>query len=89
MVLDNFKGNSFNGCFAVFDGHGGQRAAEFARTKLGTILEEHPALESNVHGSLNQGKSSESMQNKTAFLQSHLESVKAVSVGGAGPQMGA
>ena len=60
MVQDNFKGSTFNGCFAVFDGHGGQRAAEFASTKLGTMLEEHPALESNLHGALKQGKSNES-----------------------------
>mmetsp|Transcript_23113 Transcript_23113/g.30782 ORF Transcript_23113/g.30782 Transcript_23113/m.30782 type:complete len:107 (-) Transcript_23113:1165-1485(-) len=48
MVHENFRGGSYNGCFAVFDGHGGPRAAEFARSKLGSILEEHPALETNI-----------------------------------------
>jgi len=56
MVRDNFKGATHNGCFAVFDGHGGQRAAEFARIRLGDLLEKHPELETNVQGSLKQGK---------------------------------
>ena len=57
MTRENFKGNSFNSCFAVFDGHGGQRAAEFARLHLATMLESHPELETNVMGSIKQGKS--------------------------------
>ena len=56
MVLDNFRGVTSNACFAVFDGHGGQRAAEYARTRLGTMLAEHPTLETNVHANLKQGK---------------------------------
>ena len=39
MVKDQFKGQTFNSCFAVFDGHGGQRAAEFARQRLAPMLE--------------------------------------------------
>ena len=57
MVKENFKGASFNGCFAVFDGHGGQRAAEFARTRLGPMLEATNDIESNTMGSVKQGKS--------------------------------
>ena len=56
MVKDHFKGASFNSCFAVFDGHGGQRAAEFARQRLATMLELHLELEANVMGSITQGK---------------------------------
>ena len=55
-MKDSFKGASFNGCFAVMDGHGGQRAAEFARQRLGDLLEDHAELETNVHGSIKQGK---------------------------------
>ena len=57
MVRENFKGASFNSCFAVFDGHGGQRAAEFARTRLGPMLEASNEIETNVMGSVKQGKS--------------------------------
>ena len=56
MAVDDFKGASWNGCFAVFDGHGGQRAAEFARLHLAPMLEQHPELETNVMGSIKQGK---------------------------------
>ncbi len=52
MVQDNFKGSSFNACFAVLDGHGGQRAAEFARQRLGPLMEDHAELETNVKGSI-------------------------------------
>lgn len=48
MAVDNFKGASWNGCFAVFDGHGGQRAAEFARERLAPMLSEHSELETNT-----------------------------------------
>lgn len=57
MVKDHFRGASFNSCFAVFDGHGGQRAAEFARQRLPVMLEQHEGLETNVMGSISQGKS--------------------------------
>ena len=60
MVKDNFRGATYNSCFAVFDGHGGQRAAEFARQRLPTMLEQHPELETNVIGSITQGKSTNS-----------------------------
>ena len=56
MVRDNFNGASYNGCFAVLDGHGGQRAAEFARIRIASMLESHPEIESNVVGSIKQGK---------------------------------
>ena len=56
MVKDHFRGASYNSCFAVFDGHGGQRAAEFARQRLPIMLEQHPELETNVMGSISQGK---------------------------------
>ena len=56
MVQDNFKGSSYNACFAVLDGHGGQRAAEFARQRLGPLMEDHAELETNVKGSIQQGK---------------------------------
>ena len=68
MVRENFKGASYNGCFAVFDGHGGQRAAEYARSNLSLILDRHPEIESNVVGSLNQGKST---RPETVRAQSH------------------
>ena len=56
MVKDHFRGASHNGCFAVFDGHGGQRAAEYARERLAPMLEAHPNLETNVMGSISDGK---------------------------------
>ena len=56
MVKDHFRGASHNGCFAVFDGHGGQRAAEYARERLAPMLEAHPHLETNVMGSISDGK---------------------------------
>jgi serine/threonine protein phosphatase PrpC len=52
MVRENFKGASYNGCFAVFDGHGGQRAAEFARMRLGHMLDAHHEIETTVMGSI-------------------------------------
>ena len=54
--MDNFKEHSWNGCFAVFDGHGGQRAAEFARSRLAPVLEESPELETNTMTSVKKGK---------------------------------
>ena len=56
MYQEGFKGASYNGCFAVFDGHGGQRAAEFARLRLAGMLENNQELESNVAGSIKTGK---------------------------------
>ena len=56
MTRENFKGNSHNACFAVFDGHGGQRAAEFARLHLANMLEQHNEVETNVMVSVKQGK---------------------------------
>lgn len=56
MAVDDFKGASWNGCFAVFDGHGGQRAAEFARERLATMLSEHSELETNTMLSVKKGK---------------------------------
>ena len=60
MVQENFRGQSFNGCFGVFDGHGGQRAAEYARLHLPGMLAQHPELESNVMGTVKKGKLSQS-----------------------------
>ena len=68
MVKDHFKGASYNSCFAVFDGHGGQRAAEFARQRLSTMLELHSELETNVMGSITQGKSSLTVKVKQPTL---------------------
>ena len=68
MVKDHFKGASYNSCFAVFDGHGGQRAAEFARQRLSTMLELHSELETNVMGSITQGKSSLTVKVKQSTL---------------------
>lgn len=56
MTRENFKNNPYNACFAVFDGHGGQRAAEFARLHLADMLERHDEIETNVMGSVKQGK---------------------------------
>ena len=56
LVRENFKGASYNACFAVFDGHGGPRAAEFARLRLGAMLESNQELETNVVASVKTGK---------------------------------
>lgn len=56
MTRENFKNNPYNACFAVFDGHGGQRAAEYARLHLANMLEKHDEVETNVMGSVKQGK---------------------------------
>ena len=56
MVKDNFKGASANACFAIFDGHGGQKAADFCKNKLSGMLESQPTLETNVMRIVKSGK---------------------------------
>jgi serine/threonine protein phosphatase PrpC len=47
-VKENFKGSSQNALFAVFDGHGGQQAADFCSSNLGEALERQPNLQLNT-----------------------------------------
>jgi serine/threonine protein phosphatase PrpC len=38
MADDNFNGKHHNGLFAVFDGHSGDKAAEFCQKNMSRIL---------------------------------------------------
>lgn len=56
LVVEDFKGSSYNACFAVMDGHRGQRAAEYARQNLGSLLQANEDIESRLVPSIKQGK---------------------------------
>ena len=58
MVKDGFKGSSANACFAIFDGHGGQKAADFCKNRLSDMLESQKTLETNVMRTCKSGKQS-------------------------------
>ena len=58
MVKDGFKGSSANACFAIFDGHGGQKAADFCKNRLSDMLESQKNLETNVMRTCKSGKPS-------------------------------
>lgn len=38
MAEDNFNGKAYNGLFAVFDGHSGDRAADFCEKNISQMI---------------------------------------------------
>lgn len=56
MVKEDFKGSSANAAFAVFDGHGGQQAADHCQTNMVDALERQISLQSNVLQGIKKGK---------------------------------
>jgi serine/threonine protein phosphatase PrpC len=56
-VKENFKGSSSNALFAVFDGHGGQQAADYCSQNLTDALERQNNLHLNTMLGVKKGKS--------------------------------
>ena len=48
-----------NGCFAVFDGHGGHRAAQFCQERMAAMLESHYTVETKTYQAVSEGKYSQ------------------------------
>lgn len=52
IAMDRFANSESSGTFAVIDGHGGIRAAEYCRENLGKMLESHEGLDKNTFRAL-------------------------------------
>jgi serine/threonine protein phosphatase PrpC len=48
----SFKGMTYNGCFGVFDGHGGDKAAQFCKERITDMLENHQNIETKTISSI-------------------------------------
>lgn len=47
---------TYNGCFGVFDGHGGDKAAQFCKERITDMLENHQNIETKTISSITEGK---------------------------------